>query len=299
MANGNNTDRRIEELEKELAELKKAQASKKPEPAPASNAYDTPFDAAVKGVKGWYAKVGEKARSDETKTASNASYQNVAYKAKQASQAYRKKLIEEQFERARLKNALDGVETEDPAEDPANWKNAGYDRYASSKKKTRLDPFGQAEQERKKNIDNAVNGILKALAAIVVLIFVFYCFTEYQEKEQAKIDKANNMSFVSVERILRGFTDNLEGSKKQYLNERIKVSGEVTLQMSVNDSGCITLDGGDYGIAYAYFDDTSKLSHLSSGDTIVFTGELETYSTVDLGTGKILYLYFYDCELVS
>ena len=228
----------------------------------------------------------------------NNNNRNAAYRAKQESQEYRKKLIEEQFERAKLKNALDGVETEDPAEDPEYWKSLGYNRYGSQKKKAHFDPFGQAEQERQKNIDNAVSGILKALAAIAIIIFAVFCFREYQEKEQAKIDNANNMSAVSVDTILKSFTNTPESAKKEYLDERIKVSGKVTFQMSVNDSGCITIDGGDYGMAYAYFDDTSKLSHLSSGDTIVFTGELESYATVDLGTGKILYLYFYDCEFV-
>lgn len=225
----------------------------------------------------------------------NNNNRNAAYRSKQESQEYRKKLIEEQFERAKLKNALDGVETEDPVEDHGKRENGGQDYYEP---KPGSIPFDLFREDEKKQKSEVAGRLLKVMPIVLCLVLFMWWFNTQADQKQESYDKANTMSSVSVDVLFRKFTNSLEDAKTQYLDERLKVSGKVTFQMSVNDSGCITLDGGDYGMAYAYFDDTSKLSHLSSGDTIVFTGELESYATVDLGTGKILYLYFYDCEFV-
>lgn len=215
------------------------------------------------------------------------------YKRKIAELEKRLEETDKKLEQARIKSALNGVETEDPAEDPENWKNVGEDSYEP--KVRSFSPFFANVPPAKGEF---AERLLKVLPLILCVLLFMWWFNTWANNKQESYDKANTMSSVSVDVILRTFTNNPESAKKQYLNERLKVSGEVTFQMSVNDSGCVTLDGGDYGIAYAYFDDTSKLSHLNSGDTVVFTGALETYSTVDLGTGKILYLYFYDCEFV-
>jgi hypothetical protein len=215
------------------------------------------------------------------------------YKRKIEELEKRLEETDKKLEQARIKGALSGVETEDPAEDPENWKNIGKDSYEP--KVRSFSPFFADVPATKGEF---AERLLKALPLILCVLLFMWWFNSWANNKQESYDKANNMSAVTVETSVKSFTKTPDSAKKEYLEKRLKVSGKVTIQMSLNDSGCVTLDGGDYGLAYAYFDDTSKISSLSSGDTIMFTGELESYASVDLGTGKILYLYFYDCDFV-
>lgn len=248
------------------------------------------YDRKIKDLE---AKIADLEKKKKANTSANHS-QNAAYKARVESPELKREVLEEKLRQKNLQHVLEGIELEDPAEEY-------YKQSAEQPRRT----FGRSAKDKyyeaktKTNTFSIAKAIPMIIACIVVLV-VFNLYAETQEqqqqKEKARNDKANSMTAVAADTIADAFANSPYSANQKYKDERVKVRGKVTLISIVNSNATVTIDAGENGVVYAYFNNLDGIRNLKTGDTLTFVGDCKMYSSVAVGNYTITYVYFYDCK---